>query len=63
MRGTLGADDLLHCRAQKSERAKVTTGAVKEATILYGSQTGTAQDIAMSIQADSLGHGVKSKVI
>ena len=54
------------CRAEraKSKAAadKVKAEPVKEVTVVYASQTGTAQEIAKGIQAESNSHGIKSRV-
>ena len=46
--------------AQALEK-EAAAAAVPEAVILYASQTGTAQEVARNIQAESAKHGVKSK--
>lgn len=48
--------------AAAAEAAVAAAAAVPEAIILYASQTGTAQEVARNIQAESAKHGVKSKV-
>lgn len=50
------------CRSQKAQAAKAPSNEPKAITILYASQTGTAEDIAMSIHADCDEKGIKAKV-
>ena len=50
------------CRQQRANAKRQNDAATKELLIAYASQTGTAQEIAKGIQAESAAHGVKSKV-
>lgn len=55
-------------RAQRDASAKAASsaaskaGTAPEVIVTYASQTGTAQEIAKNIQAESSQHGVRSKV-
>ena len=50
-------------RAQRAQAQKASKVAQPPVMVLYASQTGTAQEIARSIQATSGQHGIKSQVI
>lgn len=50
------------CRAQRAQAQKASKVAQPPVVVLYASQTGTAQEIARSIQATSGEHGIKSQV-
>lgn len=50
------------CRAQRAQAQKASKVAQPPVVVLYASQTGTAQEIARSIQAMSGDHGIKSQV-
>lgn len=50
------------CRAQRAQASKVQKAVQPEVTVLYASQTGTAQEVARSVQAASAEHNVKSRV-
>ena len=55
-------------RAQRDASAKAASSAASKADkapeviVTYASQTGTAQEIAKNIQAESSQHGIRSKV-
>lgn len=48
-------------RAKAAEDSKAAAAA-PEVVVLYASQTGTAQEVARTIQASSAEHKIKSKV-
>ena len=61
------------CRSQRNASAKGTSAAIpsanqtapsqlQEVIVAYASQTGTAQEIARNIQAETFKHGIRSKV-
>ncbi len=50
------------CRARRAQASKVQKAVQPEVTVLYASQTGTAQEVARAIQAASAEHNVKSQV-
>lgn len=47
--------------AAAAQEKKDAAAAAPEAVILFASQTGTAQEVARTIQAESAKHGIKSK--
>ena len=60
--GLLMAVTCAACRAQRAQAQKASKVAQPPVVVLYASQTGTAQEIARSIQATSGEHGIKSQV-
>lgn len=51
------------CRQQRAAKSQAPkTSEAKQVLVTYASQTGTAQEIAKGIQAESAAHGIQSKV-